>query len=332
MCEPFLERQRRRAAAASLVVVGEEQAVRRVADGARGARAARRTRSCRRRPRARRRSSRACCRARSGRRPCARPVAARSPLASRDTSTSSRLSSPCPRARMRVAAARARPAARGRRRAWRAVPGPPFAEASIRGRAAADDCERLLVGDLTRAAATGRRPPPSTPRPSRGCRCPPTVVLVEERIADRPRRVVLAQPPQEAPLVEARARGCRGRARRGAGRSGCVPSVISSSTGPSNCTTSWRRRAGYEPRAPRRAAPAAPLLVRSPQAPVIRRWLWSVRSPSKRMNRCLPWVSTARTSRPASRSGQRSAAWRRCGVTISSGTRPTRTGRMRFAA
>ena len=38
------------------------------------ARAGRRTRSCRRRPRAPRRSSRTCCRGRSGRRPCVRPA------------------------------------------------------------------------------------------------------------------------------------------------------------------------------------------------------------------------------------------------------------------
>ena len=46
------------------------------------------------------------------------------------------------------------------------------------------------------------------------------------------------------------------------------------------------------------------------------------RSPSKRRNRCLPWASTASTTRPPRRSGQRSLPKRGCGVAISSGHAP----------
>src|SRR5688500_1132415 len=42
----------------------------------------------------------------------------------------------------------------------------------------------------------------------------------------------------------------------------------------------------------------------------MRRCECSVRPPPKRRNRCLPCASTARTERPARRSGQRSIAWR----------------------
>ena len=53
---------------------------------------------------------------------------------------------------------------------------------------------------------------------------------------------------------------------------------------------------------------------------------------AKRRKRCLPWASTERTARTASRCGQRSAPWRGCGVRVSSGTAPASTARMRLAA
>src|SRR4051794_14696186 len=64
----------------------------------------------------------------------------------------------------------------------------------------------------------------------------------------------------------------------------------------------------------------------------MRRCECSVRSPSKRTNRCLPWASTLRTPRPWSRSGQRSAAWRGCGVSIETISLPTSAARSRLAA
>ena len=99
-------------------------------------------------------------------------------------------------------------------------------------------------------------------------------------------------------------------------------SVISSSTGPSNSTTSCSdvritshaRRGERCQRRPRSY---------TPQAPPMRRCEWSVRSPSNRMKRCLPWASTLRTGRPSRRSGQRSIACRGCGVSIETISRPT---------
>src|SRR5688500_17914010 len=66
--------------------------------------------------------------------------------------------------------------------------------------------------------------------------------------------------------------------------------------------------------------------------PPILRWEWSVSSPSKRMNRCLPCASTESTGRPASRSGQRSIACRACGVSIATISFPTSTAPTRRAA
>ena len=108
-------------------------------------------------------------------------------------------------------------------------------------------------------------------------------------------------------------------------------SVISSSTGPSNSTTScWSvritsqaRRGERRQRCPRRY---------TPHWPVMRRCECRVRSPSKRMNRCLPRASTARTGRPSRRSGQRSIAWRGCGVSIETIGFPTRASPTRRAA
>src|SRR3712207_3738985 len=64
----------------------------------------------------------------------------------------------------------------------------------------------------------------------------------------------------------------------------------------------------------------------------MRRWEWTVRSPSKRMNRCLPRASTARTARPPRRSGQRSMACRGWGVSISTIGRPINAAPTRLAA
>jgi hypothetical protein len=104
-------------------------------------------------------------------------------------------------------------------------------------------------------------------------------------------------------------------------------SVISSSTGPRSWTTSWspRRSASQASRGRGRRSSTR-------QEPVMRRCEWIVRPPSKRSSRCLPSASTPVTARPASRSGQPARARRGCGVAISSGTWPARTGRIRLAA
>ena len=80
--------------------------------------------------------------------------------------------------------------------------------------------------------------------------------------------------------------------RRCAGRSACATSVISSSTGPSNCDDLVLAAAQHEPRAARRARPARRRARARATSPVMRRCEWIVRPPSKRRNRCLPWAST----------------------------------------
>ena len=192
--------------------------------------------------RAPRRSSRACCRARSGRRPCGRrgAVAARLSAGIRGTSRSCGCRRPGRAARIACRSG-GRGGRRGRRRGGRVVSLRARAAArSMRGRTSRDHGERLRVGDVAQ------------PAPRVDLRAPaalglPDVAdagddpLVEQRVADRARRVVLAQPPQEALRRRTRRRARRARARRAAGRSACEPSVISSSTGPSNSTTSCPR-------------------------------------------------------------------------------------------
>ena len=60
--------------------------------------------------------------------------------------------------------------------------------------------------------------------------------LVEQGVADRPRRIVFAQPPQEQPLVEAPRRSRPGPSAASRGSTRARASLISSSTGPSNWT------------------------------------------------------------------------------------------------
>ena len=148
------------------------------------------------------------------------------------------------------------------------------------------------------------------------------------RASGRPR----AGARRNAALVEALAEDVRaeaGEARVGAQR---APRVISSSTGPSNCTTSVvRRRAGRarpgaataRQRCPRRGRPRPRSCAGASAA---------TRPPSKCSSRCLPRASTprprGRRGAPASDRGRGAAA--ACGSR--SGTGPASTGRMRFAA
>ncbi len=180
-----------------------------------------------------------------------------------------------------------------------------------------DDRKRLTVGDCARLAPGvqgGRKAALGLPQVADAGQRP----LVQQGIADRAGGVVFAQPAQEPLLVEGVTDDVLAESRQP--RIGRARSALnSSSTGPSNWTTSCSaarstsqaRRGARRQRSPRGL---------TPQAPVIRRWEWTTRPPSKRRNRCLPWASTDSTARPARRSGQRSERWRGCGVRISCGT------------
>ena len=109
-------------------------------------------------------------------------------------------------------------------------------------------------------------------------------------------------------------------------------SVISSSTGPSNCTTSAPRLLDDQPGPPRIAMPAAAVLGDAPRAG----------HPQMRVDRrARPRSAATGACRPRRRTGPRArrvapasgrAAKRGCGVVRLSGTRPSRIGRIRFAA
>ena len=181
--------------------------------------------------------------------------------------------------------------------------------------------------DLADAAATDRRRPPSSPRPSRCCRsrrrsagraaASPIGRVGSSRAAAPGSGRSRTRAPSTSGPSAARRRSKRERA-----------SVISSSSGPSNCTTSRPPRGA--PATPGAASAAsARRRVDTPQAPVIRRCECSTRSPSKRRNRCLPCVSIRSTARPRAAGASGPARAARCGVAISSGTRPSSTGRIR---
>ena len=292
----------------------------------RDARAGRRTRSCRRRARARRRRTRTCCRARCGRRPCARRGASRpAPAAVAALTTGipshqyvSRLSSPWPR--LRIGAPQ-----RGQGRPAFAVHDAvqvlhPVQRGLLHPRARrADDRQRLVVADRARRPPRVDRAPRSSPRTSTGCRSPRSCAGRAARRRSRAsgRRRAGAR---GTPARRARARGCPARASPGAGRSACA--TRSAARAPARRTgrprpscvrsTSQARRCARRQRWPSRYVP---------QEPVMRRCEWIARSPSKCTKRCLPCASTRVTARPASFSGQRSPRRRGLGCAIS-GTRP----------
>ena len=125
--------------------------------------------------------------------------------------------------------------------------------------------------------------------------------------------------------------------RRAADRSGARLSVSNSSTGPSNSTTSCPPRSQHEPR------PRGDRCQRSPGAytphePVIRRWEWSTSRPRTARTGSCRACRHAVIALPRRRGGHRSRPCEpRCpragaGITISSGTRPSSTGRIRVAA
>ena len=319
-----------RRAGGVLPVVGEQQLA--AAVGVLGA--GRRTRSCRRRARAPPRTTRTCCRARCGRRPCARRAASRRarPLralttGTRRTSTSAGCRRPgrgCGSAR-RSAGTAGRPCRRRRGGVLHAVP-----RGLLHPRAGgAHDRERLVVADppVGRHGSTcAREAALALPEVAdAGDRA-----LVEQRVADRARRVVRAQARAGTPARRARARGCPGRASPGGGRSACAtrsaaraPARRTGRPRPRPCAGRARRGAcARRQRWPSRYVP---------HEPVMRRCEWIARSPSKRRKRCLPCASTRVTARPASFSGQRSPRRRGLGCAIS-GIGPSTSGRMRRAA
>ena len=215
-------------------------------------------------------------------------------------------------ARIVVAAARARPARAAVDPTLAAAPRHPVVprRAPASAGAIARERRRAPRRRARRADAAPRvdAAPRSSPRTSTRCRCPATVRWSSRASPIGARRVVArAGARRNCALVELGGEDVRAERRRGAGRSACAHSVISSSTGPVElhdlvvvaCGSRATRAAGG-----RRQRPSA--RGTTPQEPVMRRCEWSVRSPSKRRNRCLPWASTAVTARPASRSGQRS--------------------------
>ena len=102
------------------------------------------------------------------------------------------------------------------------------------------------------------------------------------------RRVVLAQAAQEARLVELV--GEHVGAERGQAPVEARARLGHAARAPARRTRRprGRRRAQHQPGAARGASPAPACAVRRPTTPVMRRCECSARSPSKRRNRCLP--------------------------------------------
>ncbi len=308
MREPLLERVRR-ARAPRRVVVGQDQPL------AVAPRAGRRTRSCRRRPRSAAsklayvlpgaiRSAPLC--------PTAARASAVLALASRaPVCRPVRVALPARSDRVRRSAGTAGP--RARTRAPRSPAGRSTAERCIRGRTASM-IATASSSATAEPAATGRSPASQHPSAFQMLPMPATLrwsssaspigrvwssarSRAQEPLGRSNSRRQHVGPERGQPLVEPRpplghqleqraveldhlvvaARGTRSRP--------AAPSGPSRSPGP------------Y-----------------TPHTPTIPRCECSTRSPSKRRNRCLPCVSTLRTARPVSRSGQRSSACRGCGV------------------
>ena len=305
--------ERRRGRQVARVVVGR-------AAGApppawRGPRAARRTRSCPRPPRARRRRTRACCRARGGRRPCGRRSGAgvRRQANSRESplgDSRSGLTSGAPERRPVVVPLPA-DADQGAVRAARAGPAGAAVDPPVAGLVAVERRSAACAAGTPRRSPAPRRPRPSPvgpPRVDPGLEA----ALDLPQVADaRPACAGRAARRRSAASGRPRAgaAGTRSRSSSGARMSGPSParrwskrvrdSVISSSTGPSNWTTSRAAAAQHEPGARGGRAASAARRSSTRHEPVMRRCEWIVRPPSKRRKRCLPWASTAVTARPA---------------------------------
>ena len=128
--------------------------------------------------------------------------------------------------------------------------------------------------------------------------------LLEHGVADRARRVVLAQAAEEALVVELGGEDVGAEAGDplvdAGARVGHQLEHGSLELDDRLCRS--RRITSQAAREGRRSASS------TRHEPVMRRCEWIVSPPSKRRKRCLPWASTERTAWPASRSGQRSRA------------------------
>ena len=195
----------------------------------------------------------------------------------------------------------------------------------------AHDRQRLVVADVARRPPRVDRRRRSSPRTSTGCRCPAIVRWSSsaspiERVGSSARRRA-----QELGARRARARGCRGRASPGGGRSACA--TRSAARAPARRTGRPRRRRCAGPARRGDAARRQRWPSRYvPQDPVIRRCEWIARSPSKRTKRCLPCASTLRDGAAGELLGPALAAQARVGVRDLRDRGPSTSGRIRRAA
>ena len=181
------------------------------------------------------------------------------------------MSSPWPRARTIVWQRRqGRPArsytqvAPGRSPGKVVMRPPRSADARISGRMA----RTIASASSSGTSAVGFQG--STPAMKHGLRLPDVadpgqVALVQQGVADAPRRVVLAQAAQEPLLVELGGQRCRGPSPAMRWSKRVRESVVSSSTGPSNCTTSC---SGVRMTSHARRGGAAPALAVAVDAPL----------------------------------------------------------------
>ena len=151
--------------------------------------------------------------------------------------------------------------------------------------------------------------------------------LVEQRLADRDRRLVGEQP--RAPRPPGRSRGRAGRGRAGAAPGRCGRGRRWSGGG------SCRRSGSRPPRPfastsqgrPRGIRPSA----RTNQRPFIPRWLWTTRSPEKCRSRCLPRASARSRVDPVSSAARPWIGERALGASAVSISLPTSADWKRIA-
>ena len=238
-----------------------------------------------------------------------------------------RFSSHCPRTWIRScrSAGSACPPARTPRR----PPAPAAAHLAAHQVARlADDPLEVLVADV------GERPPGVDPARVEALVLPEVPdagerALVQQRVGDRPRRVVGAQAGEDRLPVELRGEDVGAQPPQ-VGVEAQRVSRISSRIGPLNWTMEWPA-VSITSHAARDRRPWSKPCSKTRQRPDIRRWEWTVRSLSKRRKRCFPWVSMLPHAGAGELLGPASSAWRRWGVRIRSSGSSTRTGRSRPA-
>ena len=231
--------------------------------------------------------------------------------------------------RRRSAGTAARPAVDARldrvgslaRRRAASAGAPPRSRASASASATSDS--RAPRVDRRLPAALGL---PDVPDPG-------DVALVEQRVADRARRVVGAQPaqePRERRTRSASTSGPSAASRWSKRRAALGHQLEHRAVELDHLVTA---RAQHQPRPARRPPPAPARPGTRPRPRSSRRCEWMHQVALEVQEQVLAVrADLARPRGPPSRSGQRSSAWRGCGVRISSGTRPSSTGRIRLAA